>query len=65
MVEKVIRKPEEYRDPSELQDVLGVMIVAEDLDDVNKITMSMKSGHQVTFENDYIASHQKATAKTR
>ncbi|AIC16940.1 RelA/SpoT domain-containing protein [Nitrososphaera viennensis] len=54
MVEKVLRKPNQYNDVSQLQDTLGVRVVTKDLDELETITSDLTTRYEVVSEVSYV-----------
>lgn len=52
MVEKLGRKPDSYKDVSDLKDVSGIRVVGKNMNDVNGITTSIVNGNSNVLENE-------------
>jgi ppGpp synthetase/RelA/SpoT-type nucleotidyltranferase len=51
---KMIRKPDEYKRPSDLDDITGTQIIANSIKDVNEAISNVKKRYKVVEEEDLI-----------
>jgi len=54
MLEKLARKPDLYKDVSDLQDVSGIRSLCKDLNEVNNVVDYVKENYDVISEENYI-----------